>query len=256
MRLFGLGTLGDQSSELESKINVLQKKLLEISQRGSIGIPEVGVDLNARQVEMNQIQTQINILTDELNAITTKDSVKAAEIAASPLGVANANKKAADDFKAQMFFLRQPGYDYGRGSSARNNFFKGLGAIMIPKTSPSLYNLHNQDGLGDLFADILAGGRVAVSNFKASGSKLPSMPNIPGGIKIAGVSAPSWVTNLGKAVMSGAKVVKQRQAKPAVNMGTGGAEVYEVQAPAPNYLAWGAAALAVGVAAIVVRGRR
>lgn len=263
---YGLGNLADNASDLQAQIDKLNKELASLAKQLSVSqsgyrvqpypAPDPTIEQNAITARMNSINAEIAALTNQLNSIISAADAKAAAYAASPVGVAAANKTAADNFRQQMFFMAQPGYDYGKGASKRNEFYKGLGDIMIPKTSHSLYNLHNQDGLAGLFEDILAGGRVAVTQFKASGSKLPAMPNIPGGVKLAGVSAPAWLQNLGKAVVSGAKVVQERRAAPAVNIATGGAAYVEPQAPAPNYLAWGAAAVAVGLAAVALRSKR
>jgi hypothetical protein len=260
MRLAGLG---DPVSDIQKKIDDLNAELL-IQLRIATETSYTGQSLdwtnaaaqrkNDAAARVAQIQTELTKLTLEFNALSSAADAKETAYNSSPIGVANANKNAADNYRQQLFYLSLPGYDYGRGSGRRNAEYKGLGDIMIPKTSHSLFNLHNQDGLADLTQDILAGARVAVAEYKASGSSIP-LPNIPGGIKLAGVSAPSWLTNIGKAVVSGARVVKARQSVPATNIATGGAEV-TAEAPAPNFLTWGAAALAVGLTAYALKGKR
>jgi len=242
-------------SSLKYEIDVLNRKLYLLSQSYQNGV-DSAVN-NQISFDINKVNTQISSLTNSLTSMQNVEDKKTAEYNASPTGIAKANKTAADSYRAQMFFFSQPGqYDYGRGAAKRNDFYKGLGDIMIPKTSHSLYNLYRQDGLAGLFDDILSGGRVALKEFKSSGSKLPAMPNIPGGIKLAGISAPSWLTNMGKAVLSGAKDVQARRASSRANVATGGSQYVEPQAPAPNYLAWGVAALAVGLASVALRGKR
>ncbi len=197
------------------------------------------------------LQRVTNAKIDDVNTQIASLSGTLSSSAAAQTAQAQTPESQVESFRRASFLMTLPGYDYGKGSTRRNDYFKGLGDNMTPtKTTHSLYNLWKRDGLndvGDIFADIISAAKAGGAAVKAEGSA-PKLNLGPSPIQL-----PSWLTTF---VGAAAKTVGAKKPTPTTGtIATGGAQKSTV-VPAykgPNYLAWGAAGIALLGMAVVLR---
>lgn len=196
------GGLSDAASDRTARIKVLQGlisdlnaellvqyKIIENNTHGYFTQDLASSQIRAAAVEaanqrIAQIQIQLNTYQLELNGLMTAVTTEDAIYQASPIGAVNANQKAADDFRRQMFLLGKPGYDYGIKSGSRNALFakdSGLGF----------------DVFGAVVASLKTNAPAAFSGVKGGEVLRSIIPNAGGSsVKLPKISLPSWLPKI------------------------------------------------------------